>query len=397
MMAPHRILFPAGGIWAIVAVGPVALDTGFDPTRSPLGGLTKWHAHEMLFGFAAAMFAGYALTAMTSWPGKARLSPEGVATLVALWALARLSAAGALGPEPGLAAPAAVAFMGFLTLILARSALRSRALRAAPLALFSLAMTGYQIAVVIGAGPIHLPVLAFAALLSVVGGRMVAAFTANSLTCSERQTRRVQAAGIFGLFGSVTILTALGLETLRAAPGWLGACLLLAAAFETTRALLLLSREILTDGLLLMLHAGYFWLPIGLALVALGKTQGAPLPEGAALHGIATGAVACTIYAVAARAVAWRRDRLRASPFDGGGFVLVWVAAAWRVFAPAESQWAAAASALWGLAWAIFLARHGAALFHPAPRPVFSGPRRPDLGHPQDGQDRVATTRSEAS
>lgn len=97
MMAPHRVLFPAGGGWAIVTVGPIALDADFDLTRSPMGEVAEWHAHEMLFGFAAAMFAGYALTAMTSWPGKARLSPAGVATLVALWALARLSAAGVPG------------------------------------------------------------------------------------------------------------------------------------------------------------------------------------------------------------------------------------------------------------------------------------------------------------
>ena len=126
MAAPHLVFFPAGGIWAIVAVAPVAWETGLDLTRSPLGGLVGWHAHEMVFGFAAAMFAGYALTAMTNCPGKARLYPAELGALVALWGLARLSAAGAFGSDLRLTAPATVAFFVFLTVILGRSALRSR-------------------------------------------------------------------------------------------------------------------------------------------------------------------------------------------------------------------------------------------------------------------------------
>ncbi|WP_127561348.1 NnrS family protein [Nioella ostreopsis] len=397
MTAPHRAMFLAGGSWAIVAVVAVAPETGFDLARSPLGGLSAWHAHEMAFGVAAALFAGYALTAMTSWPGRARLSSAGLAALVVLWVLARLSAAGALGPDLRLAAPASVSFMAFLTLILARSVLRSRTMRAAPLALFSLAMTGSQVAVLTGASPPHVPILGFAALLSVVGGRMVAAFTLNALTVSEAQKRRFRIAGVFGLLGSVTILAALGLETLRAAPDWLAACLLLAAAFETVRVCLWLSWEILTDGLLLMLHTGYAWLPIGLALLAIGKVPGSLLLESAALHGLAAGAIACSIYAVAARAVARRGDRLRTSPADAAGFGLLWAAAAWRVVTPAGSHWDAAAPALWCLAWAIFLARHGAALFRPAPRPVFSGPKRPDLRRADSGDYPMTAERSEAS
>lgn len=376
MSAPHRVMFPAGGVWAIVAVGPVALDTGFDLARSPLGGVAAWHAHEMVFGFAAAMFAGYALTAMTSWPGTARLPPAGVALLVALWGLARLSAAGAFGPDLRLAAPAAVAFMVFVTLILVRSALRSRSLRATPLVLFSLAITCFQIAVLTGATPPRIPVLGFAALLSVVGGRMVASFTRNSLADSDHAQRRLRIAGICGLLGSAMILVAIGLETVGAAPEWLVICLLVAAAGEAMRATLWMCREILKDGLLIMLHAGYAWLPIGLLLLALGKASGSLMPESAALHGVAAGAVGCSIHAVAARAVAQRADRLRASPIDAGGVVLLWMAAALRVVAPAGTPLFAAAAVMWCLAWAVFLSRHGAALFRPSPRPVFSGPKR---------------------
>ena len=277
MSAPHRVMFPAGGVWAIVAVGPVALDTGFDLARSPLGGVAAWHAHEMVFGFAAAMFAGYALTAMTSWPGTARLPPAGVALLVALWGLARLSAAGAFGPDLRLAAPAAVAFMVFVTLILVRSALRSRSLRATPLVLFSLAITCFQIAVLTGATPPRIPVLGFAALLSVVGGRMVAGFTRNSLADSDHAQRRLRIAGICGLLGSAMILVALGLETVGAAPEWLVICLLVAAAGEAMRATLWMCREILKDGLLIMAARGVCVAAHRAA--SFGARQGVWLPD----------------------------------------------------------------------------------------------------------------------
>ena len=355
-----------------------------------------WHAHEMVFGFAAAMFAGYALTAMKNWPGTARLYPAELGALVALWGLARLSAAGALGSDLRLAAPATVAFFLFLTAILGRSALRSRSARAMPIALFSLAMTGFQISVLTGTTPPQVPVIGFAALLSAVGGRMVAAFTLNGLTDAGEVPRRFEIAGFFGLIGSGAIVTALSLETADIAPGWLVVCLLVAAASETIRVSLWLSRDILNDRLLLMLLTGYSWLPIGLALVAFGKAFGSMLPESAALHGLAAGAVACSIHAVAARAVAQRGDRLRASPVDTWGFVLLCVAAALRVLAPAGSAWSAGVPAIWCLAWVVFLTRHGTAVFRPVPRPVFSGPKRPSLRRSDGGAKSATAAGSDA-
>lgn len=383
MAAPHRAMFSAGGSWAIVAVCAVAWDTGLDLTRSPLGGLAEWHGHEMVFGFAAAMFAGYALTAMTAWSSTARLSGAGVGVLVVLWALARLSAAGSFGPDPRLAAPAAAAFMAFVTLSLARAALCSASPKGAALAVFSLAMTGLQVAVVTGAIPPRISVLGLAVLLSVMGGRMVAAFTLNRLAGGEQALRRFRIATVFGGLGGLSILAALVLETRAAASDWLVACLLVAAACEAARTALWLSGEILRDGLLLMLHGGFAWLPTGLLLLALGKASGSALPESAALHGLAAGAVACAIYAVAARAIARRADRLRPSFVDGAGFILLWTAAALRVFAPPDTLWHAVVPVVWVLAWAAFLTRHGSALLRPAPRPVFSGPKRHIPGRPR--------------
>ena len=56
-----------------------------------------WHGHEMIFGYALAVVAGFLLTAVHNWTGQPTLSGARLAMLFALWAGARglsLSAAG---------------------------------------------------------------------------------------------------------------------------------------------------------------------------------------------------------------------------------------------------------------------------------------------------------------
>ena len=65
-----RPFFLGAGIWSAVAVfiwlaiirGDMSLPTVFAPA--------PWHAHEMLFGFAAAAVAGFMLTAIPNWTGR---------------------------------------------------------------------------------------------------------------------------------------------------------------------------------------------------------------------------------------------------------------------------------------------------------------------------------------
>jgi uncharacterized protein involved in response to NO len=44
-----------------------------------------WHAHEMVFGYAAATVAGFLLTAIPNWTGRMPLQGGPPATLVSLW------------------------------------------------------------------------------------------------------------------------------------------------------------------------------------------------------------------------------------------------------------------------------------------------------------------------
>ncbi|MCG7519830.1 NnrS family protein [Ruegeria sp. Ofav3-42] len=376
MVTPHRPMFLAGAAWAIVGVGIVGWDTGIDLTHSPLGNRWAWHGHEMVFGFAAAMFAGYALTAMPSWSSGARMSSRSVALLLMLWLLARLTAAGAFGTDPALVAVGTAGFMGFVTLTLACAALRPPSIKGAGFAAFALTMTCIQIAVLQGRAMPFLPVLGFAALLSVVGGRMVAAFTWNRLSCTAPYARRFNLAKLFGYASAAALLVALILDTFGIASNWVFAGLVVAATTEAARLLIWLSTDTFRDSLLNMLRLAYFWLPIGLLLVALSRADFGDPPDSAALHALTAGAISCSIYAVASRAVARRDNQLRPPLIDLVGFAFLSVAAAMRVFTPNDAQGYAVVPLIWCIAWAIFLLRHSAALLHPEPRPVFSGPKR---------------------
>ena len=53
------------------------------------GGWTLWHAHELIFGFAAAATAGFALTAIPEFTSTQPLTQKPLLWLVALWLLAR--------------------------------------------------------------------------------------------------------------------------------------------------------------------------------------------------------------------------------------------------------------------------------------------------------------------
>lgn len=55
------------------------------------GGWLLWHGHELIFGFAAAATAGFALTAIPEFTNSKPLGPPPLMALVCLWIAARLS------------------------------------------------------------------------------------------------------------------------------------------------------------------------------------------------------------------------------------------------------------------------------------------------------------------
>ncbi|MGI9504961.1 MAG: NnrS family protein, partial [Geminicoccaceae bacterium] len=86
-----RPFFLAGSMWAMIAVllwlgmlaGLLDAPGGMDPVA--------WHQHEMLFGFASAVIAGFILTAIPNWTGRLPVAGSALAALALLWLAGRVA------------------------------------------------------------------------------------------------------------------------------------------------------------------------------------------------------------------------------------------------------------------------------------------------------------------
>lgn len=86
-----RPFFLGAAIFAIVSMtfwmGVYVLQLPLPITRIST---FQWHAHEMIYGFAMAVIAGFLLTAVKNWTGVQTLYGFGLLGLFALWALPRI-------------------------------------------------------------------------------------------------------------------------------------------------------------------------------------------------------------------------------------------------------------------------------------------------------------------
>ena len=65
-MNPKTLLFNAAFLPQFLSAGAGAGRSDFKPGLEGIG----WHSHEMIFGFAAAIIAGFLLTAVENWTGR---------------------------------------------------------------------------------------------------------------------------------------------------------------------------------------------------------------------------------------------------------------------------------------------------------------------------------------
>ena len=83
-----RPLYLAGCFWAAVSVALWVFAPGL--LRGQLAGVI-WHAHELLWGFAATIAVGFLLTAGANWTGVNPLKGKALGVLGVLWVTARVA------------------------------------------------------------------------------------------------------------------------------------------------------------------------------------------------------------------------------------------------------------------------------------------------------------------
>lgn len=372
-----RPFFLAAALWAAAALclwmGMLlhgwALPLRFDPM--------SWHVHEMLFGFVLAAVAGFLLTAIPNWTGRPPVQGGALAALFLLWIAGRVVAlVGALVPFwAGVAVD--VAFPLVLCVIAARDILVSGNRRNLPMPvplavlgvadlLMYLENGGFGVPAGIGW---RLGVAAILILISVIGGRIIPAFTSNWLL--RHRPGQALPAGHGAVDGLALGTLHAGLIAWVFLPEWapVGLLLLAGAAFNLWRLLRWRGVATTAEPILLILHIGYAWLIAGAALLGASMLTDA-VPLAAALHACTAGAMGTTILAVMTRVSLGHTGRLiRADTLTNILYVAVIAAGLLRVAAafpvgPAIPLLTVSA-ALWIVSFLLFVARYAAILCTP--------------------------------
>jgi uncharacterized protein involved in response to NO len=347
-------------IWALQYAGYL----GAAPIRGPL-----WHGHEMLFGYAIAVVAGFLFTAVRNWTQRPTPSGPVLAAFAALWLAGRVLV---FTPWPLAAALVNAAFplavgVGIGIPLLA-SGNRRNYFFIALLAAASCAVLGFHLAAMdllpwpqrasLQAG---LDIVLF--IVAVVAGRVIPMFTNNGVPGAGAERRPwIEKAAL----GSVLVVL---LADVVAAPPVVLAVLALAAAIANAARLFLWKPwRTLRAPLVWILHASYAWIPVHLLLRALAAAD--VFPSNLATHALTIGVIGGMTLGMMTRTARGHTGRpLQAGPSEITAYALVQLAAIVRVLGPlAAMPYVASVTVsalLWSAAFAIYVARYWPMLTRP--------------------------------
>ncbi|HEX6276296.1 MAG TPA: NnrS family protein [Polyangiaceae bacterium] len=360
-------LFAAFGVpfWVATLVG----SPPWRPPENPLG----WHAHEMVFGFAGAVLAGFLLTAVGNWTSRPTLEGWGLGALVATWLGARV-----LPFVPaGSGVPAAVVDVAFWLALLAACARPIVAARNRRNYGFLALLSGFALAAAashahrlgaiahdgfsVRSAGVDLVTVA----LVVMTGRVVPMFTRNATGATDiRESKFVDRTAAAATALLVVLDLASAPLLLSAIPaGIAGAFLLVRAAFFGPR-------HALGNPLLWVLHLGHLWVAVGLVL--RGLVPLVPwLPSSIALHAVTAGGLGLLSFGMMTRVTLGHTGRMLAAPKSTAVAMLALsVAALLRVVGPLVAPehvplLFGSAAALWSVAFLTYVFAFGRALVTP--------------------------------
>ena len=323
------------------------------------GDALTWHAHEMIFGFIAAVIAGFLLTAVPNWTGRSPVMGLPLALLFGLW----LAGRGAmLLPAPGLAGRTVdMLFLVALALAIWREVVAGRNWRNLPvclmLTLFAAANMAWHaealglVSALPGFGK-RLALAVVTMLMCFIGGRIIPSFTTNWM--KKAQLRPEPAP--FGRF-DVVVLAA----TALALTGWLvwpeaaatGAALALTAALHLIRLGRWQGWRTAAEPLVLILHIAYGWIVVALAVLATAVFVPELFAGASALHALTAGAIGQLTLAVMTRAALGHVGRpLTADRATVVIYALVFCGAALRLVLPFTAIGYVLGSSIAGSVWA---------------------------------------------
>jgi len=371
-----RPFFLGAGIWAVISMvlwvmmisGSSPVPTAFDPV--------SWHAHELLFGYGAAVVCGFLLTAIPNWTGRLPVTGRPLMALAAIWLAGRVAVTFGAGLGGWIVALVDLGFLGALSFIVGREIIKGGNWRNLPV--FALALTFlvanglFHLAGADGAsatsGPgLRLGVAAIILMISLIGGRVVPSFTRNWLA-KQTPGRLPTPMNRFDTFtlgtSAVALLGWVALPDSRV----VGGALIVVGCAHLVRLARWAGWRTFREPLVTILHVAYLFVPLGFLLTGAVTWTSWATPV-AGLHSWLAGAVGLMTLAMMTRASLGHSGRaLHAGRAEVAIYGAATLAAALRI-------WAALGGAMWvthlsGTAWAIaFL------IFSVAYWPILTRPR----------------------
>ncbi|QIO31686.1 NnrS family protein [Bradyrhizobium sp. 1(2017)] len=319
-------------VWLPMFYGELSVTSAFAPR--------DWHVHEMLYGFLPAVITGFLFTAIPNWTGRLPIQGTSLAALLVVWIAGRVAVT--LSADIGwmFALLVDAAFLALVVAAATREIIAGGNWRNLPVVALVLVLLAGNIAfhlethfegtadVGIRAG-IGVVVL----LIALIGGRIIPSFTRNWLVKFNPGRLPVP----FGRFdGAVIGCSALALISWIVAPlnAVTGVAMALVGGLHLARLARWAGDRTTRERLILILHVGYVFVPLGFLLNALAGFG--VLAPSAGIHAWMTGAAGIMTLAVMTRAsLGHTGQALTASPATQGIYLAIIIAALARVAAVA--------------------------------------------------------------
>lgn len=366
-----RPFFLAAGVYAVLLMALWLLVLRGDLHVGELSPFV-WHGHEMVFGFAVAVIAGFLLTAAQNWTGIRMPSGRPLIWLFLLWLAGRL---GFLLPglPVQLVAVVDLSFLPVLALVLGWPIKKAKQLHNYPFPVLLLTLAAANALVhlqALGSTAdtanlgLHLAVYVVVAMIILMGGRVIPSFTDNKLGSRARRWKAIEwlvPAATLGALGAALVAPDLGVTAVLAA---------IAAVVHITRLVGWYTPKYWSVPLLWILHLGYGWIALGFVLLAL-SAAGVASTAVSALHAFTVGGIGVLTLGMMARVSLGHTGRLlEPAPVMTRAFIAINLAALIRVVLPllfpgVYAQIMAAAGVAWIAAFGVFVWVYAPMLLRP--------------------------------
>ncbi len=303
-----RPFFLGASLFAIVGI-LLWLPVFLGVADLPLGLAERdWHIHEMIYGYAAAVIAGFIFTAIPNWTGRPPVSGWSLLVLVIAWLAGRiaLAASGLVGMD--FAAVVDLVFLVLVTAIAGHEIVASGNRRNFKL----LVVLGILVA---GNAVFHFEILrdgvtsygqriGFAAIIGLIvliGGRIVPNFTRNALLRAGPGPLPApfDRFDMSSTAGAVAALLAWVVAPQNMVTGVIAA---VAGVLLAVRLARWVGYRAFEDRLVLVLHVAYAFVPAGFLLITLSAVAPEIVTPSAGAHAWGVGAIGLMTLAVMTRA-----------------------------------------------------------------------------------------------